>query len=84
MITTVRSILKDFFQFITRNDSFRRWYPNFTIRGMRKTILTRLKSACDEDAWQAFEEYSRNRDINKNRLKTFFRSNQSIVVHVSY
>lgn len=55
--------------FITRNDSFRRWYPNFTIRGMRKTILTKLKSACDEEAWRAYEEYSRNRDVNNQSVE---------------
>uniref|UniRef100_A0A8R1TIT7 ULP_PROTEASE domain-containing protein n=1 Tax=Onchocerca volvulus TaxID=6282 RepID=A0A8R1TIT7_ONCVO len=55
--------------FITRNDSFRRWYPNFTIRGMRRTILTRLKSACDEEAWRAYEEYSRNRDVNSQSVE---------------
>ncbi|CAG9540617.1 unnamed protein product [Cercopithifilaria johnstoni] len=55
--------------FITRNDSFRRWYPNFTIRGMRRAILTKLKSACDEEAWQAYEEYSRNRDVNKKSVE---------------
>ncbi|EFO27069.1 Ulp1 protease [Loa loa] len=55
--------------FITRNDSFRRWYPNFTIRGMRRTILTKLKSACDDEAWRAYEEYSRNRDINSQSVE---------------
>ncbi|MCP9262155.1 Ulp1 protease [Dirofilaria immitis] len=55
--------------FITRNDSFRRWYPNFTIRGMRRTILTKLKSACDEEAWRAYEEYSRNRDVNNQSVE---------------
>ncbi|VDK67032.1 unnamed protein product [Litomosoides sigmodontis] len=55
--------------FITRSDSFRRWYPNFTIRGMRRAILTKLKSACDEEAWQAYEQYSRNRDVNKKSVE---------------
>ncbi|VDM08128.1 unnamed protein product [Wuchereria bancrofti] len=55
--------------FITRNDSFQRWYPNFTIRGMRRTILMKLKSACSEDAWRAYEEYSRNRDVNNQSVE---------------
>ncbi|KAL3994849.1 Ulp1 protease family C-terminal catalytic domain protein [Acanthocheilonema viteae] len=55
--------------FITRNDSFRRWYPNFTIRGMRRAILMKLKSACDKEAWQTYEEYSRNRDVNKKSVE---------------
>lgn len=64
------SILQDcIFQFITRNDSFRRWYPNFTIRGMRRAILTKLKSTCNEEAWRAYEEYSRNRDANNQSVE---------------
>uniref|UniRef100_A0A915PSV9 Ubiquitin-like protease family profile domain-containing protein n=1 Tax=Setaria digitata TaxID=48799 RepID=A0A915PSV9_9BILA len=55
--------------FITRNDSFRRWYPNFTIRGMRRAILMKLKSACDGEAWRAYEEYSRNRDVNNQSIE---------------
>lgn len=57
------------FKFITRNDSFKRWYPNFTIKGMRRTILMKLKSVCDEEAWRAYDEYSRNRDVNNQSVE---------------
>ncbi|VDO54722.1 unnamed protein product [Onchocerca flexuosa] len=36
---------------------------------MRRAILTRLKSVCDEEAWRAYEEYSRNRDVNNQSIE---------------
>ncbi|VDN05973.1 unnamed protein product [Thelazia callipaeda] len=45
-------------KFIAQKDSFQRWYPHFTIKGMRENILMKLKLACGEEAWQAFEDFS--------------------------
>ncbi|VDN59105.1 unnamed protein product [Dracunculus medinensis] len=45
--------------FILHTDSFMRWYPQFTIDGMRNFILDKIKSLCNHEKWVQYEEFSK-------------------------
>ncbi|VDN04866.1 unnamed protein product [Thelazia callipaeda] len=67
-----------------QKDSFQRWYPHFTIRGMRGNILIRLKSACREEAWQAFEKSSITQHLNSFLHTEILKKNLLAVPHVKF
>ncbi|VDN46689.1 unnamed protein product [Gongylonema pulchrum] len=44
---------------------------------MRKTILTALKSSCDEDIWRTYHEFSKIRDDSNLSVEEAVRENSS-------